>query len=299
MTRFALDLPIEIVPAGEHSQEWWLEPFGLNRESALVYWRANLSRGVVASGAGLSRMNRPLPLAPQEPRAALLCHPSEGLGLGAAIRATAAGNELFAVWPVVSHGVQHQLVPERLILSEDRLQAYVVAAIGDLELCYFDPLFIPDRGFYAAGCPQDVILNGIAHKFDVIEPEPFFVGPDAETYEALVRVTPGTVGEDGKIRFETKGMAAIFPLKGTTRNAYEFRGPVLSVRKLMLDLAGHPVWLIRVAVARIGEDLTAVEIDIAVTDLTLPKAGLPEVGQDVAGVAVLNGTVWAASCSEL
>lgn len=295
MTRNALDLPVDSIPSGELSQSWWLEPFGLTPEAALRYWRANLPHGFVAKGAGLTRMNRPLPLGRQEPRAILLCHPSEGLGLAAAIRVTDAGNELFGIWPVISHGVQHRVVPERLVLSEDRLQAYVVATLGEvLELCYFDPLFIPDRGFYAADCAMEIILCGVAHRFEIIEPEPIFLGPEAESYEALVRAGPEAVGEDGRIRFETKGMAAIFPLTGTSRNAYEFRGPVLGVRKLMLDLGGHPVWMVRVAVARIGEEMADVMIDFAVTDLTLPETGLPEVGQDVAGAAVLYGTVWSA-----
>lgn len=291
--RQALDLPIEEADDG-HLPSWeWFHPFGLDREAVMKQLLPYVARhGTLAEGAALTRANVPLPLPDDEPRAAMICWPSQSSGAGALIRLGAAGNELIGFWPLSQRGVQTRVEVEGLILSRDRLQAWVRATVGDgIPVCYFDQLFPVDRQFYRAGWKPDVLLCGLPLSFARAEPREF-----TTTLSPSVRagLPAGSVDADGTINVSTKGMAAFLPRDDGPPNLYEICGPVQEVRRNPVLGLTEEAWLVRVVVARSFHDDTPFEIDLVVTAHLLAGQPLPQPGEDIAAIVLLLGRVWIA-----
>jgi hypothetical protein len=185
----------------------------------------------------------------------------------------------------------HHVTGRVVALAE--LQAMIEARIGgELGLTYHDYEFAAHRGLYVRGVDHRLVLAGIAHTFGMADTTPVKLSPDAPSFSALSR-DGEAVGEDGMITISTTGMAAIFHRPDIAPNAYELRGPVLQVRKTLNEILDQPVWLVRVTVARIGDENDVdVNLDLAVTAAMLGGRPLPEKGDDVEAVIRLQGSIW-------
>lgn len=272
---------------------WWFEPFGLDAQAVMQLVPEALERAQLVTLKTPREKQAERPLPPGEPHGMLLAWPGAGGGLAMLVVPDGERWNLTGFWPFLTGLSEHDAEIEQVTLAPDRLQAMVTARIGgELILTYHEVLFAARRGLYVKGVDHRLVLAGVAHSFRRADAAPILIGPDAPAFAALSK--GGTaVGKDGNITIQTRGMAAIFPRSDIAPHAAEFRGPVIAVRKNLTDILGQPVWLVRVTVARVGEDhWTDIHLDIAVSATVLDGRPLPAVGDDIEGFILLQGSIW-------
>ncbi len=240
---------------------------------------------------------KPLPFPPDEPKGLLLEWPIPRFGLRIVIQldGPSGANELMAMYPFSSEGVQHTLTMEGILLWPSRLEAQLVCSTPDaqLELTFFDPNFAANRVFYRKGDIYQFILSGYAYRFSVIKPEPV-LWKDPDLIRAVRRHNP-ELPEGEPIRIETKGMAALLPREDLNPDSYEFCGPVKRIEELYRDMLGQRTWKTRVTVNRLmgAEETDAdFDIDIYVPECVLGNRKPPEPGDDVQGTIWMQGYLW-------
>lgn len=279
--------------AEDFDSSWWFRPFGLEVQAVFELFPEAIRRAQEVTLLGELERRAARPLDSTEPEGKLFAWPTMNNGLAMLLERQKGQWALTGCWPFLASGSEHDAVIETVLLSPSRLQAMVEARIGeDLALIYHDFTFAATRGLYVKGVDHRLVLAGIAHTFGPADTTPIKIGPDAPSFAALSRGGQA-VGDDGMITILTTGMAAIFPRGDIAPNVYEFRGPVVQVRKTLNDMFDQPVWLVRVTVARIGAaNDVAVNLDIAVTATVLDGRPLPGAGDEVQGVILLQGRIW-------
>lgn len=270
---------------------WWFRPFGLDVQAVfeLLPEAMQKAQQVVPETGPERRATRPL--LPDEPEGRIFVWPTRHTGLTVLLTQIDGAWSMTGCWPFLTTGTEHDAEISSVVLAPDRLRAMVEARIGgELDLTYYDYAFATNRGLYVKGVDHRLVLCGIAHAFGPADTAPVEIGPDAPSFSALSEWS-GVVGDNGKIAIQTKGMAAIFQRGDIAPNAYEVRGPVVRVRKNLDPMLGQQLWLICVKVARIGEDDTEVNLDIAVTEPMLEGRPLPALGDDVEALILLQGSI--------
>ena len=276
----------------DFESSWWFRPFSLDTQAVfeLLPEAMQKAQQVVPETGPERRASRPLP--PDEPEGTIFVWPTRNTGLTLLLTQTDGAWSMTGCWPFLTTGTEHDAEIRSVVLGPDRLRAMVEARIdGELDLTYHDYTFAASRGLYVKGVDHRLVLSGIAHAFGPADTAPVEIGPDAPSFSALSEWSEA-VGDNGKIAIQTKGMAAIFPREDIAPNAYEVRGPVVRVRKNLNEMLGQPVWLVCVTVARIGEDGTEVNLDIAVAQTMLEGRPLPAVGDDIEALILLQGSIW-------
>ena len=276
----------------DFDSSWWFQPLGLDVQAVLDLLPEAMQKAqqVVPETGAERRATRPLP--PDEPEGMIFVWPTRTTGLTVLLTQTDGEWSMTGCWPFMTSGTEHDAEIRRVVLGHDSLRAMVEVAIDDaVGLTYYDYEFAAKRGLYVKGVDHRLVLSGIAHAFGPADTSPLEIGPDAPSFSALSEWSEA-VGDNGKIAIQTKGMAAIFPREDIAPNAYEVRGPVVRVRKHLDLMLGQPVWLVCVTVARIGEDDTDVNLDIAVAETVLEGRPLPAVGDDIEALILLQGSIW-------
>ena len=276
----------------DFDSSWWFQPLGLDVQAVLDLLPEAMQKAqqVVPETGAERRATRPLPA--DEPEGMIFVWPTRTTGLTVLLTQTDGEWSMTGCWPFMTSGTEHDAEIRRVVLGPDRLRAMVEVAIADaVGLTYYDYEFAAKRGLYVKGVDHRLVLSGIAHAFGPADTSPLEIGPDAPSFSALSEWSEA-VGDNGKIAIQTKGMAAIFPREDIAPNAYEVRGPVVRVRKHLDLMLGQPVWLVCVTVARIGEDDTDVNLDIAVAETVLEGRPLPAVGDDIEALILLQGSIW-------
>ncbi|MEZ5773107.1 MAG: hypothetical protein R3D61_16410, partial [Defluviimonas denitrificans] len=271
---------------------WWFQPLGLDVQAVLDLLPEAMQKAQqVVPETGLEqRATRPLPA--DEPEGMIFVWPTRTTGLTVLLTQIDGAWSMTGCWPFMTSGKEHDAEIRRVVLGPDRLRAMVEVAIADtVGLTFYDYEFAAKRGLYVKGVDHRLVLSGIAHAFGPADTSPLEIGPDAPGYAALSEWS-GAVGDNGKVTVQTTGMAAILPREDIAPNAYEVRGPVVKVRKHLDPMLGQPVWLVCVTVARIGEDDTDVNLDIAVAETVLEGRPLPAEGDDIEALILLQGSIW-------
>jgi len=197
------------------------------------------------------------------------------------------------MWPFTTEGLDLTVSVDLVLMAPDRLQAMIEGTLeGGLRLTWLDPLFAVQRAFYIKGSRHRVALTGIAHIFKIGAAEPVRITQENPNYREVLVANPSALNPDGSLTIQTKGMAAMFPLKQAPRSMYSIQGPVRSVSYYERSLFGRIAYRIEVVVARLG-DANGVEIvlPIMLTDLALQGGRLPTVGEDISAAVRLQGSL--------
>lgn len=205
-------------------------------------------------------------------------------------------NALVGLWPVLEGTSQMGVRVEAVWRSADRLTALIEGvALGYLDVTFHDPFYLGNRGFYGAGRHHDFVLTGLALSFAAAPDHVLRIPAGTPGWRAIVeRMDSSGLADDGSIELHTEGMMLFMPREGLAPNAYEIAGRVVSVRPATGgETLGRPLWLVRVRCAEaVFDDLRFTELDVSVTDLVLGDLPLPQIGDAVEAVVLLQGKVW-------
>ncbi len=203
------------------------------------------------------------PLAKTEPVGHLLHWPSARCGLTSIIHSDQQGqcNSLVAVFPFIADGVKHCCRLLEVRLFANRLEAQLVAYIGEdeeLSLTFYDAQYLADRTIYQKDGLYQFVLRGFAYHFEI-----------------------SAQNEDGF-------MEAIYQREELGADHYEMSGLVRAVSEYDFAIPKQKFWLIRTLIARTsGED--EIEIDLLLTEKALGKNPLPKTGNCINTLVWLQG----------
>ncbi len=246
-------------------------------------------RGVIAPCWGV---NNPASfvLSPDEPKGVNLVWPIPRQGMMLVIRLEEYGvNELISAYPWVSEGVQHQILLEKVLPWNNRLEAQIEATIKGMSITFFDTLYSQHKAFYRTGRYYSFILAGFAYSCAVFEPKPFEI-TDPTSIRILRNTGQGEEANLSQVKVETKGMAALLPIPEWDRDDYWFQAPVKEVTET--ELLGKKTWQIRATVLRDLDENSDIDLYIYVTENTLADGNVPNPGDDITGRMWLLGYMW-------
>jgi hypothetical protein len=272
------------------------EPFGMNALDAVALLPKAISECRTAVNCELnpSLQDRALELPASEPEAMLLSWRGSRSGLMMAAAVRGDKNELIALWPYTTDGVEHELHLERVLVPSNRVQGLLEGTVFDLPICFMDIFYAADRVFHRIGSVHQVLLAGIAHEFSVIDSKPIKLEPTRVSYDLRRVFGSEAVNADGSVTLQTRGMAAMATAtEQCPSNWYHVQGPVRRIERYSGDLFGRAVWTIRTTVSRgvlVGD--RDFNIDIFLTDHVLNNRPLPAVGDDIHALIWLQGRIW-------
>jgi hypothetical protein len=272
------------------------EPFGLSSPEAVALLPKAIQEARLTTNCELNQSlaARALKLPSSEPDAALLAWPGFRCGLMMAVAFEEGGNELKALWPFTTDGVEHEVRLDRVLVPSNRVQGLIEGAVFDLPVCFMDVFYAADRVFHRVGSIHRVLLSGFAHEFSVVDPQPIILEQSKVSYDLRQVFGREAFNADGSVTLQTRGMAGMAPATAQyPSNWYEVQGPVRRIDRYSGDLFGRAVWQIRTTVSR-GAFVNDQDfnIDIFLTDHVLADRALPAVGDDIRAVIWLQGRVW-------
>ncbi len=272
------------------------EPFGMNALDAVALLPKAISECHTAMNCELnpSFKNRALELPALEPDALLLAWPGLRCGLMMAAVVQGDTNELRALWPFTTDGVEHEFRLKRVLVPSNRLQGLLEGTVFDLPICFMDVFYAADRVFHRVGSVHSVLLTGFAHEFSVIDSEPIKLEPPKVSYKLRQTFGSEALNADGSVTLQTRGMAGMAPAtEQYPSNWYHVQGPVRRIERHSSNLFGRAVWQIRTTVSRgILVNDQNFNIDILLTDHLLGDQPPPAVGDDIRAVIWLQGRTW-------
>ncbi|MFV0410620.1 MAG: hypothetical protein ACK5LJ_13305 [Paracoccus sp. (in: a-proteobacteria)] len=230
----------------------------------------------------------------ENPDAVVMHYPSEEGGL--ALLATTGDGEfaLMNAWPFLPEVLSTAITPLRVGVSEDGLQAIVTARIGDAVLSFFDDAYIVSAPSYRGGLirfGQFYAICSQGRPADLSELEVDPEDPDYKDYLAAGFKPDGR----GVITLPLEGTSMILPRADIAPNAFEFRGPVISVEP-QEDWLAPDAAILRVSVMRPFEDEDGDQLDegfdlpILLRRDLIEGGTFPEPGDDFQGLIFLYGT---------
>lgn len=232
------------------------------------------------------------PLPSTEPQGALLDHQAHSVML--LLGPQADKNELIAVWPGVQPGTEVRSEIQSMTLAPERLRAMLTVDLDeDQSLCFFDQRFAVTRGAYRVGRALTFAVGGTAWSASPAPAEPFFIKPDDPAYAQLIERGVKPLA-DGRIQFETKGLAGLLRREDIAPNVYEFRGTVVAERPSYSTVFGQALRRFEIVVARLGPDDREFALTIAFPTAVAPDPTWPRIGDDVMGIISVDGRFWAA-----
>lgn len=292
---FALEGLCEVQESDAFLPVTWLEPLGFGHEDHIR------QLALLAAAKGLPPIRTGLeeralwPLPPGEPEG----HLREALfpdgRVVAILRPCDTQTELIGLFPRLPQGSQTGAVVKRVVLHESRLMAMLDLVVGGfLPLTCLDPEFAANRGFYAAGRHHDFLLTGLALHCGRPADDGLVVTPNLPLHTALLDLAPDCDTQpDGSIRLDLSRMAAILPRPDLAACAYEIRGTVTRRRQpLAGSYLGQPLTMLEVVCARDIQSDASVRIDLAVPARICPAAALPDVGDPVEAIVLMQAEFW-------
>lgn len=297
MVKLALEgLVAEIEDESVFGAGGLFEPFGMSVLGAVALLPKAISECHTALNCELnpSLKDRALELPASEPDAVLLAWPGLRCGLMMAAAVQGDMNELKALWPFTTDGVEHEFRLERVLVPSNRLQGLLEGTVFDLPICFMDIFYATDRVFHCVGSVHRVLLAGFAHEFSVIDSQPIKLEPDKVSYDLRRVFGSEALNADGSVTLQTRGMAGMAPAtEQYPSNWYHVQGPVRRIERYSGDLFGRAVWQIRTTVSRgilVGDQ--DFNIDVLLTDHVLDDRPPPAVGTDIRALIWLQGRTW-------
>lgn len=240
--------------------------------------------------------------AEDDPNTAIVQYPSEEGGLAMLLRWDDEAYELLNVWPFLPEVVSTPAAPIRVGESPEGDQAFVTSQIGGTALVYFEDSYLLTREDYRAGEIEFAQFYAISPQIRAADTGTLEIAPDDPAYAGMLE-GGAEPNAEGMLEFNLDGSALIVPRFDIAPNAYEFRGPVVSVQPL-LDWISPDAAIIRVTVMRPFEDEEG-QPDPEGLDLPilLRKPGLegddwPQPGDEVEGLIYIYGSGFAAPFDE-
>ena len=240
--------------------------------------------------------------AEDDPNSAIVQYPTEEGGLAMLLRWDDEAYELLNVWPFLPEVVSTPAAPFRVGESPEGDQAFVTCQIGGAALVYFEDSYLLTREDYRAGEIEFAQFYAISPQFGPASDGSVAIGPDDPAYASLQEGGAVPNG-DGNLEFKLDGAALMAPRFDISPNAYEFRGPVVSLTELT-DWIVPDAAIARVTVMRPFEDedgqpdAEGLDLPILLRKATLDGAGWPQPGDEVEGIIYVYGSGFAAPFDE-
>lgn len=236
--------------------------------------------------------------AEDDPNSAIVQYPSEDGGLAMLLRWDDEAYELLNAWPFLPEVVSTPAAPIRVGESPEGDQAFVTCQLGAATLVYFEDSYLLTRDEYRAGEIEFAQFYAIGAQSRPAGAGALEIGPDDPAYAGLL--AGGSVpNAQGNLEFDLAGAALIAPRPDIAPNAYEFRGPVVSLTELT-DWIVPDAAIARVTVMRPFEDedgqpdAEGLDLPILLRRATLEAEDWPAPGDEVEGIIFVYGSGFAA-----
>lgn len=236
--------------------------------------------------------------AEDDPNSAIVQYPSEEGGLAMLLRWDDEAYELLNAWPFLPEVVSTAAAPFRIGELPEGDQAFVTCQVGAAGLVYFEDSYLLTRDEYRAGEIEFAQFYAISAQFRAASDGAIEIGPEDPAYASLLE-GGSTPNEAGNLEFNLAGVALIAPRFDIAPNAYEFRGPVVSVNPLN-DWIVPDAAIARVTVMRPFEDEEGLpddeglDLPILLRKQALDGGDWPAPGDEVEGIIYVYGSGFAA-----
>ncbi|NHF74734.1 hypothetical protein [Paracoccus xiamenensis] len=236
--------------------------------------------------------------AEDDPNSAIVQYPSEEGGLAMLLRWDDEAYELLNAWPFLPEVVSTPAAPFRIGESAERDQAFVTCQVGGAALVYFEDSYLLTRDEYRAGEIEFAQFYAIGAQLRPASDGALEIGPDDPAYASLLE-SGSTPNASGNLEFSLAGAALMAPRFDIAPNAYEFRGPVVSVVPLN-DWIVPDAAIARITVMRPFEDeegqpdAEGLDLPILLRKPVLSGDDWPQPGEEVEGIIYVYGSGFAA-----
>lgn len=236
--------------------------------------------------------------AEDDPNSAIVQYPSEEGGLAMLLRWDDEAYELLNAWPFLPEVVSTPASPFRIGESPEGDQALVTCQVGGAALVYFEDSYLLIRDEYRAGEVEFAQFYAIGAQLRPAGAGALEIGPDDPAYASLLE-SGSTPNANGNLEFSLAGAALMAPRFDIAPNAYEFRGPVVSLAELN-DWIVPDAAIARVTVMRPFEDedgqpdAEGLDLPILLRKEMLEGGDWPNPGDEVEGIIYVYGSGFAA-----